>query len=143
MKKVNASRKSVLLIEDEPAISKFCVRILSAEGFEVDSVVNGKVARHALEKKQYDLCLVDIRTPEMNGMEFYQYLKKEHPELTNKIIFTTGDLLTGDTKAFLEETNRPYLPKPFAPDELRAIVRAALSVSQPPVRQAVRGRIEK
>ena len=123
MKKVDASIKSILLVEDGPAISKFCVRILSAEGFEVDSVGNGKLAQHALEKKQYDLCLVDIRTPEMNGMEFYQYLKKEYPEIINKVIFTTGDLLTGDTKAFLKETNRPYLPKPFTPDELRAKVR--------------------
>ena len=122
--------KSILVIEDEPAISQICTRTLRAEGFAVDIVSNGKAALDLLTKKQYDLCLVDVRTPEMNGIELYQHLEKEYPESLNKLIFTTGDVLSDDIRAFLEETSRPFLPKPFTPDQLRAIVRAVLGLNQ-------------
>jgi DNA-binding response OmpR family regulator len=98
------------------------------EGFEVDIAVNGLVASKMVNEKKYDLCLADIRTPSMNGMELYEHLEKNHPEMTSRIIFSTGDVMSDNTKAFLERTNRPYLPKPFTPDELRAIVKAALGI---------------
>lgn len=110
--------KRILVVEDEPGISQVCTRTLRAEGFGVDVVSNGKAALDVFIKKKYDLCLVDIRTPEMNGIELYQHLEKEYPESLNKLVFTTGDVLSGDIKAFLEETSRPFLPKPFTPDRL-------------------------
>ena len=59
----------------------------------------------------------------MNGIELYRQLEIERPEVVNRFIFTTGDTLNGNIKTFLEETGRPYLPKPFAPENLRAIVK--------------------
>ena len=123
MKKRGVSAKRILIVEDEPAISNVCQRVLTDDGFEVEIAVNGKVAQDMLEEKQYDLCLFDIRTPEMNGKELYQWLKEKHPQLTNGVIFTTGDMISGDTQSFLEESARPFLPKPFTPDELSVIVR--------------------
>ncbi len=118
--------KRILVVEDEPAISAICQRVLAGEGFEVDIAVNGRVAQDMLEAKQYDLCLIDIRTPEMNGEELYQWLKKKHPELTGGVIFTTGDVMGGDNQSFLEQAGRLFLPKPFTPDELKAVVREAV-----------------
>jgi len=123
VKKRGVSAKRILIVEDEPAISEVCQRVLTDEGFEVEIAVNGKVAQDMLEDKQYDLCLFDIRTPEMNGKELYQWLKEKHPQLTSGVIFTTGDMISGDTQSFLEESARPFLPKPFTPDELNVIVR--------------------
>jgi DNA-binding response OmpR family regulator len=122
----NSSGKSILVVEDEPVIATVCSRTLSAEGFHVEIAVNGMVALEVLNQKEYDLCIIDIRTPSMNGMELYEHLEENHPAMTSRIIFTTGDVLSGNTKVFLENTNRPYLPKPFTPDELRTIVRNAL-----------------
>jgi len=122
--------KRILVVEDEPAIGEVCARALRAEGFRVDVAGNGKVAQDVLIKKNYDLCLVDIRTPEVNSIELYQHLVKEYPGSLNKLIFTTGDVLSGNIKAFLEETSRPFLPKPFTPDQLRAIVRTVLGLNQ-------------
>lgn len=126
MKHSKASRKRILIVEDEPAICQVCLRTLTGEGFDVDVAANGAVAQDMLGKKEYDLCLVDIRTPIMNGRELYQHIKEEHPELANKVIFTTGDVLDDRLELLLREANRPYLPKPFAPDELIAAVRQAL-----------------
>jgi DNA-binding response OmpR family regulator len=122
----SSSGKSILVVEDEPVIAQVCSRTLSAEGFHVEVAVNGMLALEVLSQKEYDLCLIDIRTPSMNGMQLYEHLAEKHSVMTDRIIFTTGDILSGNTKAFLEKTNRPYLPKPFTPDELRAIVRNAL-----------------
>ena len=121
MKKPSAGAKRVLVVEDEPAISDVCRRVLTGEGFEVDIAVNGEVAQDMIDKKQYDLCLVDIRTLAMNGRELYQWLKEKHPQLASRVIFTTGDVMGGDTPSFLDQA-----AKPFTPDELKAIVREAL-----------------
>ena len=125
------TKKRVLVVEDEPAIARVCVRTLTAEGFEVDIAVNGKVAYYRLDKDMYDLCLIDIRTPGMNGMELYRQLKEDCSEMTNRVIFTTGDVINGNVKVFLEETGRPFLAKPFTPQELRSVVKAACGLSSP------------
>ncbi len=124
-------KKGVLVVEDEPLIAKVCVRTLTAEDIEVDIAVNGRIAYSRLNQNLYDLCLVDIRTPEMNGMELYQQLKDECSEMTNRVLFTTGDTISDDVRAFLRETGRPFLAKPFTPTELRSVVRAAWALSSP------------
>jgi CheY-like chemotaxis protein len=126
MKHSKASRKRILVVEDEPAICQVCRRTLTGEGFDVDIAANGVVAQDMLGKKEYDLCLVDIRTPVMNGKELYQHIKEEHPELANKVIFSTGDVMDSNLEPFISEASRLYLPKPFTPAELIAIVRQAL-----------------
>ncbi len=126
MKNFGAGVKRILVVEDEPAISQVCLRVLTGEGFEVDIASNGMVAQDMIERKQYDLCLVDVRTPKMNGKELYQCLVKKYPQLIRRLIFTTGDVMGSDTKDFLKQAGRPFLPKPFTLDELKAIVRETL-----------------
>ena len=115
--------KRILVVEDEPAICEVCIRVLSNEGFEVEIAENGKVAQGRLGKKDYSLCLIDIRTPVMNGKELYQYILNNHPGMAERVIFTTGDLVEDYTRRFLELAGRPILPKPFTIGALREIVR--------------------
>lgn len=119
-------RRRLLVVEDEPSISDVCRRVLTREGYAVEIAANGKVAQGMIGSKPYDLCLLDIRTPAMNGKELYEWLQEKYPQLTKRVIFTTGDVLEGDTKSFIEGTGRPFLPKPFSPDDLKAIVRETL-----------------
>jgi CheY-like chemotaxis protein len=123
VEKLESNGKSVLVVEDEPGIAAVCMRILSREGFQVDIAVNGEAALEMWRRKNYDLCLSDIRTPRMNGIELYRQLEIECPEAVKTFIFTTGDTMSVNVKTFLEETGRPYLPKPFSPENLRAIVK--------------------
>ena len=126
MKNIGVGAKRIMVVEDEPAVSDLCRRVLTSEGFEVDIAVNGEVAQEMLGKKDYDLCLIDIRTPIMNGKQLYQCIQEKHPKLIDRVVFTTGDVIGGDTQSFLEQSGRPFLPKPFAPDELKTIVRETL-----------------
>jgi len=126
VKKPSAGVKRILVVEDEPAICQVCQRALTSEGFEVDIAVNGDVAQGMLGEKDYDLCLIDIRTSVMNGKQLYQVIIGKHLKLVNGTIFTTGDLIDGYTQRFLELARRPFLPKPFTPDELKTVARATL-----------------
>ena len=126
MKSSSAIVKRILVVEDEPAITQVCLRVLTSEGFEVDIAVNGKVAQDMVGKMDYDLFLLDIRTPVMNGRQFYQCIQEKHPKLIDRVIFTTGDVMVGDTSMFIEQTGRPCLPKPFTAAELISIVKDTL-----------------
>jgi CheY-like chemotaxis protein len=117
--------KKILIVEDEPGICEVCRRVLTGEGFAVDCAVNGMVAQDMIEGKQYDFYLIDMRTPKMNGKELYQWLQKKYPQLAGQVIFTTGDVMGGDIESFLEQSGRLFLPKPFTPTELKAIVQEA------------------
>jgi len=118
--------KKILVVEDEPVIATIARRVLTTMGFEVDTAVNGLVAQELLGKKHYDFCLIDIRTPAMNGKELYEWMRQQHPRRAEGVIFTTGDLMSGDTESFLKQSGRLCLPKPFGPDELETIMKKAL-----------------
>jgi len=127
VKNTSAGEKKILVVEDELAITDLYQKVLASEGFEVDVAVNGKVAQGMIEEKQYELCLIDdIRTPVMNGKELYAWLKDKHPRLATAAIFTTGDVMGGDTQSFIKHTGRPFLPKPFKPDELKKVAERVL-----------------
>jgi len=126
MKKVNLGAKRILVVEDEPAICEVCQRVLTGEGFEVDTAINGKVAQDMIEKQQYDLFLIDIRMPEMDGEELYRWLQEKDPQIASKSILTTGSVTGEKARSFLKRVATPFLPKPFTPDELRATVRETL-----------------
>jgi DNA-binding response OmpR family regulator len=130
MSTLDRTIKRILVVEDEPSIGNMCQRVLTREGFEVDVAVNASLARDTIEKKEYHVCLVDIRTPQMSGVELYQWLQKKHPEAANRVIFTTGSLIGEETQAFIRESGRPFLPKPFTPGELTEIIEKSLRQSQ-------------
>ncbi len=116
--------KKVLLVEDELSLKQKWAKRLVAEDFEADIAVTQNVARDMLCEKSYDLCLIDIRTPGMSGMELYHYLKNEQPELPVKLMFTTTNS-GGDGESGFGEVRRPPLSRPFSGEELRDIVRQA------------------
>ena len=126
MRRPSAGAKRILVVEDEPAIRDICQRVLADEGFKVSTAANGKIGQGMIERKRYDFCLIDMRTPKMNGRELYQWLKEKHLPLTKGVIFTTGDVMDGGTLRFLEQAAKPLLPKPFTPGELRTVAQEAL-----------------
>jgi DNA-binding response OmpR family regulator len=112
----------VLIIEDEPSISTLCKRILSSKGYIVDTAFNGETAEGYVSKTEYSIILCDIRLPIISGIDFYIWLKQEHPKMAKRVIFMTGSVMGGEAVNFLENSGRPYLLKPFRPDELLEII---------------------
>jgi DNA-binding response OmpR family regulator len=127
MTQSESDKKKILLIEDEPIIGRLCRRILNAEGFEVDIADNGLVAKEITAAKDYAICISDIRLPGITGIQLYEQWKTSRNPIAEKLIFITGDTLNNNIQDFLEQSGRPYIMKPFAPEELVMAVREAIS----------------
>lgn len=118
----NAVKKRILVVEDELILGKLCVRILTTDGYAVDIATNGLVAKDMAQANKYDICLSDIRTPGMNGMDLYKYFQENHPALAQKTIFMTGDVMNKNISVFLNENKVRYILKPFTQIELSAAI---------------------
>jgi len=126
MERTDANNKRILVVEDEPTICNLCRRVLIEDGYEVDIVSDGKAAEESVIKQQYHLLLVDIRLPVESGIEFYDWLQKGNTQLSKQVIFMTGSVMGVETMTLLEKSNRPYLLKPFRPEELVEKVKGSL-----------------
>jgi DNA-binding response OmpR family regulator len=123
----NNKKPRVLLLEDEPIIARVVTRFLVADGIEVDLAVNGLIAKEKINSdSKYDIFIFDIKTPVINGIQLYEYLEREHPELIDSVIFATGDSLNETTKTFLERTKCPWISKPYTPMQIKNTVRQHL-----------------
>jgi two-component system NtrC family sensor kinase len=120
------SKRRILVIEDEPTVGLLCKRVLTAGGFDVDVVTNGLDAKKVTGKKNYALCISDVRLPGMTGIELYEHWKATQNPIAERLVFITGDTMNNYIREFLKETDRPSVMKPFEPGELVAIVRQAL-----------------
>jgi len=114
----------VLLIEDEPRIRAFLARGLAAEGLLVDETVDGRAGlQRALEEK-YDLVILDLLLPALDGLSVLRALHEFRPELPVLVLSARSDLPTKLRGFALGATD--YLPKPFSFEELLARVRVQL-----------------
>ena len=103
----------ILLIDDDENILKILSKVLSAEKFEIDLALSGRDAILKLGREDYDLVLSDIRMPELDGTQLFEFLDQNMPEYKNKVMFLTGDTGNPETMKFLERANCPYLTKPI------------------------------
>jgi DNA-binding response OmpR family regulator len=126
MSRKGNNRKKILLVEDEPVVGRLFKRILNIEGFDVDFVRDGRVAIEAVNKNHYDLCISDIRLPSVTGIQLYEHLKVNYPQLSLHTVFITGDTMNANIQMFLQESGMPCLVKPFNPEDLVATVKGLL-----------------
>jgi two-component system copper resistance phosphate regulon response regulator CusR len=113
----------VLLVEDEPGLAKRLASGLSEAGFAVDVAVNGMDGRRFIEDGEYELIILDVMLPGLNGWQLLQQIRKlgETPVL----FLTTKDGIE-DRLRGLELHEDDYLIKPFSVSELVARVRKLL-----------------
>jgi len=130
MQDTSSNVKRVLIVEDETSIIELCRRVLTDCGFEVDTASSVKAAYKTIKRIQYDIYLIDMRLPQIDGTELYQWLEAKHPELLKKVIFTTGDVMNRDTLDFLKKNEALVLEKPFSPDELKSIIKQVINPSR-------------
>ena len=112
----------VLVIDDEEEIRELLNEFLSAAGMEVATVAGGREALHRLQGEHFDVVVCDLRLPGMDGAAVYGEAVRIDPALGERFVFATGDLLSEGSQQFLAEVARPYLEKPFLPEQVRRIV---------------------
>ena len=125
VKKSPATSK-VFVLDDEVHIRRAIERVLSGEGMEVASTANAQHALITVLENDFDLIVLDIKMPGMDGIGFFEHLVKVKPAYRNKVICMTGDLVSSRNKDFIKKENIPYLIKPFGIDELLERVNAVI-----------------
>ena len=114
----------ILIVDDEEIVIRSCKRILSDSCYVVDSVQDGWEALRKVDETEYDLLILDIMMPKIDGLEVLQQVKERHPD-TDVIMMTGLSQIQTAVKA-MKLGAFDYLSKPFDPDELKHIVDRAL-----------------
>ena len=115
----------ILVVEDEEKLARFVELELKHEGYEVKTEGSGRAALAEALTNDYDLILLDIMLPELNGLEVLRRLNKEKP--TPVILLTARDAVM-DKVSGLDAGAVDYITKPFAIEELLARIRVALKL---------------
>jgi signal transduction histidine kinase len=123
---IAAARLRALVVDDEPDIADTIRELLEREGFDVRVASDGAAALMALDHGEFDIVLSDLRMPGVSGPEMYARLREVRPQLVDRIAFVTGDTLGASMDAFLRESGRPVLEKPFTRAGVRCLVQGLI-----------------
>ena len=132
---VNPSGRSaaadVLVVDDDPAIRDLLAEALAARGYRVDRAEGATQAMERLGDRDYDVLVVALRMPGVDGRELFRILRDRRPELAERVVFMTGDTANRDTVDFLTSVERPVLLKPFDLDTLYRAISAQTGQRRP------------
>lgn len=119
----------ILVVDDEPEIADALTEILAPLAARIDIAADGAEALRRVDAADYDLVISDLRMPELDGPNLFRALRDRRPRFAGRIVFVTGDTMTGSLDGFLKETGLPVLEKPFTPAEARRLVIATMTAT--------------
>ncbi len=114
----------ILIVDDEQPIRLACAKILAEQGAVTEVAENGLVGLEKAKEQGFDLALIDLKMPQMDGMELLEHLNQLDPDLI-KIVITGYATLETAIEA-VQKGAYDYIPKPFTPGELRTRVNRGL-----------------
>jgi two-component system NtrC family sensor kinase len=103
----------ILVVDDEASVRVALQRYLAARGHDVETTASGQDALGLLRAGEYDAVIVDMRMPDLSGEQLFEQLRSADREHAERVIFTTGDLVSEQMRRFLDGSGRPCVPKPF------------------------------
>ncbi len=118
-----ASNPRVLIVDDEERFRITLSKLLKAKGVDVTHLGSAKLALEELEKNPYDVILLDVKMPEMNGIEALAEIKKIKPDI--EVIMLTGHASVDVAVEIMRLGGYEYLLKPCPTDELMEKIEAA------------------
>ena len=114
----------ILIADDEEIVIRSCLRILDGDDFQVEAVQDGREALRKIEENPYDVMILDIMMPNMDGLEVLRRVKETHPNVD--VIMITGLSQIDTAVQAMKLGAFDYISKPFEPDELKLVVQRAL-----------------
>jgi CheY-like chemotaxis protein/HPt (histidine-containing phosphotransfer) domain-containing protein len=127
--------RKVLVVDDIEMNQTLAKHIMQSWGFTVDVAANGKEAVAKVEQNFYDLVLMDIQMPEMDGMQATETIRrlKDANKAATPIVALTANLLSGDGDRYLQKGMNDYLPKPVDEQRLFQLISKHLLDAPEPV----------
>ena len=126
----------ILIVDDEEIVIRSCLRILDGDEFQVEAVQDGREALRKIEENPYDVVVLDIMMPNIDGLEVLRRVKETHPNVD--VIMVTGLSQIDTAVQAMKLGAFDYISKPFEPDELAEIDRC-LAESATSQESAARG----
>ena len=115
---------NILVIDDEETMRDSCQQTLSRDGNRVAVAEDGLTGLAMLKKESFDLVILDLKMPGLNGMEVLKKLSEEHPKLA--VVIITGYATVESVIEGMRTGAYDFIPKPFTPDSLLMSVKRAL-----------------
>jgi CheY-like chemotaxis protein/HPt (histidine-containing phosphotransfer) domain-containing protein len=113
----------ILVTEDNVVNQRLALRLLEKLGYRADVAANGLEALEALERQRYDLVLMDVQMPEMDGVEATRHIIEQSTDGERPwIVAMTAEVMRGDREGFLAAGMNDYVAKPIRPQELVAAI---------------------
>ena len=125
------SNYRILVVDDEPGLRRTLERALRSHNYEVVSVGDPNSAYEVLAESSFDLVLLDLRLPQMDGDTFFLAIVRRWPRLLGRVILMSGDPLPPQPDWPVELAGCPVLHKPFSLDTLLNTVGQVLSGLEP------------
>lgn len=118
------SKANILVVDDEAVIRDGCTKILTKAGWDVETAENGRDGIELIKNKNFDILLLDLMMPGMNGLEVIQVVNEIAPAIY--IVVITGYATIETAVEAMKRGAYDYIPKPFTPDQLRVVVKKVL-----------------
>jgi CheY-like chemotaxis protein len=125
-KDMPAISANVLVLDDEADIATMIAEILRQDGHVVEIAKDALSALRIIEHADVDLIVSDLRMPGLDGPGLYHAIREKRPELIDRLLFITGDVLAADIDRFLTRTGAAVVEKPLDPAALRRAVAGRL-----------------
>jgi len=113
----------ILIVDDEEIVLRSCLRVLRDDDYEIDTASDGLSALEKVNENTYDVLILDIKMPKMDGIEVLRRVKEARPDID--VIMITGLHDIGTAVQAMKLGALDYLPKPFEPDQLKTLVARA------------------
>jgi GAF domain-containing protein/CheY-like chemotaxis protein len=120
----------ILLAEDNPVNRKLALRLLSQLAYDAAVAEDGMQAIAALERDDFDLVLMDVQMPELDGLEATRRIRARWPDRQLRIVAMTANAMAGDREACLAAGMNDYIAKPIRPAELTAALERTPALTQ-------------
>ena len=119
--------KNILVIDDKVAVNNNITKTLAKKGYHEDQAVTKQEALEKIDKRPYKLVLLDLKIPEVKGLELLHYIRNKQPDTMVVIIIRYASIETAMETARLGAVD--YLAKPFTPDEIRGVTEKAIQLA--------------
>lgn len=115
-------QSAVLVVDDEAEIRQMLATILDDAGHKVNTVASAQEALERMASAHFDVILIDIRMPDLDGRALFREIERRWPERTRRVVFVTGDTLSTALRDFAADCGRPVIEKPFLPGDVRRVI---------------------
>jgi two-component system, NtrC family, sensor kinase len=129
LRPAGSSGKMILVVDDEEWILTLAQELLWAIGHGVETAQDGEAALAAIERRNFDVIVCDWKMPGMNGVQFYERLRQAKPQLAERVLFMSGEVIDQSFQEFLRRHEKTCIAKPFPVEEFRDAVEKILSLA--------------